>query len=184
MILSAPSGAGKTTLGNAVLQRFPDILYSVSCTTRQPRAGEIEGVDYHFISRSDFREGIGAGRWAEWAEVHGHLYGTPAEFLNQGLDAGKDILLIIDVQGARKILDRYPQTLAIFIAPPSKDVLQARLESRGTDSRETIEKRLANAQQEMAAANLYHHIVVNDNLQEAIEKLVSIIKDNRSVEFC
>ena len=118
-IISAPSGAGKSTLCRAMRDHFPDLLYSISYTTRSPRKGERNGVDYHFILPDDFEKGISRHRWAEWAEVHGNYYGTSAEFLDNELSAGRDILLEIDVQGTRQILQRYPDGITIFILPPS-----------------------------------------------------------------
>ncbi len=179
-IVSAPSGTGKTTLRNAVQRQFQDLLYSVSYTTRKPRKGEKNGVDYYFISKDDFIERIKRNKWAEWAEVHGNLYGTSDEFLANSLSSGKDIFLDIDVQGTFQILERYPESITIFIMPPSLDVLRARLESRGTDSKDVIEKRLADAEKEMAQKDIYRYIVVNDKLSSSISELVSIIDSYRS----
>ncbi len=179
-IISAPSGAGKTTLCHQVRKRFPDMLYSVSYTTRQPRTGEQEGIDYHFIDRDQFENRIDSRRWAEWAMVYGNYYGTSADFLDAGLTAGKDILLDLDVQGTRQLLERYVECVAIFVRPPSLKVLQQRLKTRGTDSADTISVRLANAKKEMAQQDLYHHVIVNDQLPKAIKALISIIEDYRS----
>jgi len=175
-IISAPSGAGKTTLAKAVLGRLPDILYSVSYTTRQPRAGEIDGVDYHFISKQDFKKGIKENRWAEWAEVYGNYYGTSGSFINKGLSSARDILLDIDVQGTIQILERYPDSVTIFILPPSMDILKKRIEMRGTESSSVIKRRLMTAKKEIAQKHLYRHVIVNDTLPEAIEELIAIIK--------
>jgi guanylate kinase len=174
-ILSAPSGAGKTTLCQAILRHFPDMLYSVSHTTRPPRTGETPGIDYHFITQNQFLDMIAAGEWAEWAEVHGNHYGTSAHFLNQWLDAGKDILLDIDVQGMAKILMQYPASITFFIQPPSIEALRTRMESRGSDSPEIIETRMINATKEMAEAHRYRHIVINDDLNTATEELIRLI---------
>jgi len=178
-IISAPSGAGKTTLAKAVLGRFPDMLYSVSYTTRKPRAGETDGVDYHFISSQDFKKGIKENRWAEWAEVYGNYYGTSVDVINKGLSSGRDMLLDIDVQGTIQILKHYPDSVTIFILPPSMDILKQRIEMRGTDSDSAIKRRLMTAEKEIAQKHLYRHVIVNDNLSEAIEKLGSIIKKYR-----
>jgi len=175
-IISAPSGAGKTTLTKAVLDRFVDILYSVSHTTRELRSGEQDGVDYYFITKDNFKEGINNGKWAEWAEVHGNYYGTSAEFIDKNLVAGRDILLDIDVQGTIQLLKRYPDSITIFIMPPSFEILKERLESRGTDSKAAIEKRLENAQKEMAKKDLYRHVIVNDQLPDAVAELISIVE--------
>ena len=179
-IISAPSGAGKSTLCRAMRDHFPDLLYSISYTTRSPRKGERNGVDYHFILPDDFEKGISRHRWAEWAEVHGNYYGTSAEFLDNELSAGRDILLEIDVQGTRQILQRYPDGITIFILPPSLEILKQRLQVRGTDSPEVIAVRLANAQKEMAQKDVYRHIVINDLLRDTIEKLTTIFEKYRS----
>lgn len=179
-VISAPSGAGKTTLCKSVRSDFPDLLYSVSYTTRKPRSGEREGVDYHFISAEDFKERIRQGRWAEWAEVHGNLYGTSAEVIDEGLCAGRDILLDIDVQGTIQILARYPECITIFIMPPDMETLRRRLESRGADDREEIARRLKNAEKEMAHRDLYRHIIINDRLAEAQDELKTLIRHYRT----
>jgi guanylate kinase len=183
-ILSAPSGAGKTTLCQAVLRHFPDMVYSVSHTTRLPRAGETPGIDYHFITKDEFMHLIESGEWAEWAEVHGNYYGTSAIFLNQELEAGKDILLDIDVQGMLKILKHYPASITIFIRPPSLETLRERLESRGADKPDIIETRMTNAKAEMAQAHRYRHVIVNNNLELATRELILLIgacRRNRSI---
>ncbi|UCG08162.1 MAG: guanylate kinase [Desulfobacterales bacterium] len=179
-IISAPSGAGKTTLRRAALNHFPDLVFSVSYTTRKPRAGEHVGVDYCFINKHEFEKGIAEDRWAEWATVHGNYYGTSAEFLNHNLAGGKDVLLEIDVQGTRKLLRRYPQSITIFIIPPSLEVLRKRLESRGTEGARAIALRLANAEKEMAQKNLYRYVVINDQLDHAVAELVAILEKHRT----
>lgn len=178
-IISAPSGAGKTTLCNALLRKSPDLLYSISHTTRKPRTGELDGVDYFFITVDEFKHNIEKKTWAEWAQVHDHFYGTSAQFIDRHLSEGKDILLDIDVNGARQILDRYPHSVTIFIMPPTFETLAQRLRSRGTDSDEIITKRLKNANTEIAQKDFYKHIVVNDSLPEAIEMLSAIISENQ-----
>jgi guanylate kinase len=179
-IISAPSGAGKSTLCRAVLNRFSDLVYSVSYTTRSPRGGEQSGVDYHFISKEEFEKGIAHGRWAEWAKVHDHYYGTCANFLNGELNAGRDILLDIDIQGTSRILQRYPDGVTIFIMPPSLETLKSRLQSRGTDSPEVIAVRLKNARKELAQKDVYRHIITNDRLADAVAELVAIFEKYRS----
>ena len=178
-IISAPSGAGKTTLAKAVLQQFRDMLYSISYTTRKPRAEEQDGVDYHFVSKQVFKKGIKKSRWAEWAEVYGNYYGTSAEFIEKSLSSGCDILLDIDVQGTLQILKYYPDCVTIFILPPSMTALRKRLEMRGSDSKAVIERRLVNARTEMAQKKMYRHIIVNEKLSEAIEELSAIFKKYR-----
>lgn len=175
-IVSAPSGGGKTTLCKAVLNRFPDIRYSVSYTTRKPRKDEQDGVDYHFTTRELFKEKLKSGQWAEWAEVHGQFYGTSAEFIEKVLSSGHDILLDIDIQGTLQISRRYPESVMIFIMPPSMDVLRDRLEARGTDSGQEISRRLLNAEKEILKKDLYHHVIINDRLSVATNELIAIIE--------
>jgi guanylate kinase len=179
-IVSAPSGAGKSTLCRAMLNHFSDLLYSISYTTRPPRKGEVNGVDYHFIPKDEFEKGITRHHWAEWAEVHGNYYGTSAAFLDKELCVGSDILLDIDVQGTRQILEHYPDGITIFIMPPSLEVLKQRLEIRGTDSPEVIAVRLDNAQKEMAQKHFYRHIVPNDRLPDATAQMTTIFESYRS----
>lgn len=179
-IISAPSGAGKTSLCNIVLNQFESVRYSISYTTREPRGDETDGVEYYFITKKDFVEGIKNGKWAEWAEVHGNYYGTSSESLDKTLASGYDILLDIDVQGAEQILKCYPGSIAIFIMPPSLEVLRSRLEMRDEDSKDVIARRIANAEKEMAKKDIYHHVIVNDRLQEAGAELISIIEKFRN----
>ncbi len=182
-IISAPSGAGKSTLCRAVRQRLPDLRYSVSHTTRSPRGGEKNGVDYYFITETAFRKGINTEMWAEWAIVHGNYYGTSAEFIDRTLGKGCDVLLDIDVQGMEQILKRYPDSVTIFIMPPSLAVLQHRLQLRGTDSAASISERLDNTAAEIKRRQHYRHIVVNDRLEEAVEELTAIIAAGRTDRF-
>ena len=175
-VVSAPSGAGKTTLCKAARARLPELVYSISTTTRAPRPGEVEGKDYFFVSEAQFRQGIEDGQWAEWAKVHDHYYGTSARFIEQHLEMGRDVLLDIDVQGARQILDRYPFAVTIFIMAPSKNALRERLVTRGQDAAGVIEKRLRNADGEIASKGWYQYVVINDDLDVAIERFVSIFK--------
>jgi guanylate kinase len=178
-IISSPSGGGKTTLCREVRRHFPGMRYSVSYTTRKPRTGEQDGVDYHFIDEKKFKTRIDSGRWAEWAQVHGNYYGTDSRFLEEGLIAGHDILLDLDVQGTRQLLKRYRECVAIFIRPPSLEALQRRLEARGSDSARSIAVRLRNAEKEIAQQDLYHHVIVNDQLSIAIAELISTIEKYR-----
>jgi len=175
-IISAPSGAGKTTLCKAIRERFPDLRYSISYTTRSPRPGEQHGQDYFFISEETFKNNIRQNIWAEWAEVHGYFYGTSAEFIDRHLAQGHDILLDIDVNGTRQILARYPDSITVFILPPTFETLEARLRNRGTDSSQTIDRRLKNAEMEIAQKELYKNIIINDRLPDAIEELATIIR--------
>jgi guanylate kinase len=179
-IISAPSGAGKSTLCKTLLKRFGNILFSISHTTRKPRPGEQDGVDYFFIIQAEFEKGIKSGKWAEWAIVHENYYGTSTEYLDNKLLSGKDILLEIDVQGARQILEKYPESITIFIMAPSFDELRNRLESRGTDDPDVIERRMKNAKQEVSQKDLYRHIIVNDNLSRAEDEFLALIEKYRS----
>ena len=175
-IVSAPSGAGKTTLCREVLKQIKGMEYSVSYTTRMPRKGEENKIDYYFITKEAFKEKIKSGKWAEWAEVYGNFYGTSAEFLDARLTAGINLLLDIDVQGTIQIKKKYPDSITIFIMPPSLKTLRTRLESRGTDNQHTIEMRLAIAEKEMKKKDLYRHIIINDNLSTAVSELIRAIK--------
>jgi guanylate kinase len=178
-IVSAPSGAGKTTLCRALLEHVDDIYYSVSHTTRQPRGRERDGVDYFFIPRQEFLRGIETGRWAEWAEVHDYFYGTARDILETELNRGRDVLLDIDVQGMAQLVRQYPESITIFIMPPSMSALRERMEARGTDTAAVIEKRLVNAEAEIAARDRYRHIIVNDRLPEAIRTLIDLVDGYR-----
>ncbi|MBW2644816.1 MAG: guanylate kinase [Deltaproteobacteria bacterium] len=179
-IVSAPSGTGKTTLCNAILQARSDLEYSISYTTRSPRKGEQEGVAYHFIPKDVFREKIKSNEWAEWAEVHGNFYGTSAEVLKKTLNSGKDVLLDIDTQGAKKLRSRYPDATLIFIMPPSFKELEKRLCQRGTDPAESIARRLEDAKQEMKEANFYDVVITNGDLSVAIAELKQVIEEIRT----
>jgi len=178
-ILSAPSGAGKSTLCRALLDHFPNLTYSISYTSRTPRAGERDGIDYHFISADEFRRGIETGRWAEYAEVHANYYGTSAEDLQRQLADGKDVLLDIDVQGARQIRRHFPESVTIFILPPSMEELERRLRSRKTEGEAEIRRRLQNAREEMRFRDWYRHVVVNDRLPDTVSELIRLIESYR-----
>lgn len=173
-VVSAPSGAGKTTLCNEIRKRFPDLAYSVSHTTRPPRPGEKNGVDYYFISRDEFQQRIRENKWAEWAEVHGNYYGTSLKTIEAVVCQGRNLLLDIDVQGAEQMRSSFPGAVTIFIMPPSFDVLKKRLKDRGTDSDDVIARRLDNARWEMEQNALYDHVIVNDNLETAVNEMVDL----------
>jgi guanylate kinase len=175
-IVSAPSGAGKTTLCEAVRNHFNQLTYSVSYTTRAKRKGERHAVDYYFISRTEFEQGIQSNRWAEWAKVHGNYYGTSARWIARNLEKGAKILLDIDVQGMHQLVKQFPEAVTVFVAAPSMKELRHRLEQRGTDDARTIEMRLTNAEAEMRQQDQYHHVVVNDDLADAKRQLISILK--------
>lgn len=174
LVLSAPSGAGKTTLVQRLLRAFPQLGYSVSCTTRQPRQGEVDGKDYVFISREVFEQRLAEGYFAEWAEVHGNLYGTPLTPVVESLRLGQDLLFDIDVQGAAQLKLSLAEAVFVFILPPSMTELERRLRSRGLDDEKTIERRLANARQEIPEARWYDALVVNDSLDVAYDELRSV----------
>lgn len=180
-IISAPSGAGKTSLCDAIRKHYPDVAYSVSYTTRPARKGEQNGRDYFFISEREFQQGIKEGRWAEWAKVHGHFYGTSSLWISEVLSQGRDVLLDIDVQGARHLVNRFRDAVTIFIMPPSLEELQRRLERRGADDPAAIALRLANAREEMRWKGMYRHIVINDDLQRAVRELISLLDQYRGV---
>ncbi len=175
IVISAPSGTGKTTLTHMLLKEFPDMEFSVSYTTRKPRPGEVNGKDYFFVDRETFERMIEEGDFLEWAQVYGNLYGTSKSQVLKALNEGKDILLDIDTQGALQVKKNFPEAVLIFILPPSFKELERRLRSRGTDDEETIEKRLKIARVEVERAPLYDYIVVNDVLEKAYEKLRSIV---------
>ena len=183
-VVSAPSGAGKTTLCKALRNVCTDIQYSVSHTTRKPRQGEKEGIDYFFIDTETFLDMRAKDCWAEWADVHGHYYGTSAKNLDQALSSGHDILLDIDVQGAMQILKRYPEAVTIFIMAPSLDILKQRLSKRGTEDPQTIEKRLRNAKKEIARKSIYRHVIVNDELSTATDSFIDIVGKYRNYKEC
>ena len=174
LVLSAPSGAGKTTLIKRLLAEFPHIGYSVSCTTRQPRQGEVDGKDYIFLSREEFEKRRCQGYFAEWAEVHGNFYGTPLEPVKKCLHQGKDLLFDIDVQGAAQLKLSLAEAMFLFILPPSLEELEHRLRGRGLDDEPTIERRLANAKTEILEARWYDAMIVNDNLDQAYDTLRSV----------
>jgi guanylate kinase len=175
-IISAPSGAGKSTLCDALLKHFDNIHYSISSTTRQPRPGEQEGVDYHFLTIEAFEKGIKSGDWAEWAQVHDNYYGTSKKDLNRELTKGKDILMDIDVQGMVQILAHYPDSITVFIEPPSIEELKRRIVSRGGESEYSVALRLENAVKEMAQKEKYRHVITNDRLPDAIEELIQLVR--------
>lgn len=175
-VVSAPSGAGKTTLIKEVLRRFKTLSYSVSHTTRAPRNNEQQGFDYYFITQEEFQEKIDQNYWFEWAKVHGNYYGTSKDFIKTSLDQGKSLILDIDVQGTCEIIKSRLEMVTIFIMPPSIEILSQRLENRGSDSKKVIDKRIENAKIEIAKYNMYQYVVINDDLDKAIKELCLIFK--------
>jgi guanylate kinase len=175
VILSSPSGGGKTTIAHALLQQRADVGYSVSCTTRAPREGEVHGRDYHFRSHEEFAKGQLAGEFAESAEVHGHLYGTLRSEVERVLASGKHVIMDIDVQGARQFAGAFPESVLIFILPPSADVLIERLEARGTEDTKSLITRFRSAKDELKAIDFYPYVVLNEDLDSAVEAVSKII---------
>lgn len=179
-IVSAPSGAGKSSLINALLKNHADMQVSISHTTRQPRPGEVDGVHYHFISVEQFKKLIADNEFLEWAEVFGNYYGTSRSAIVDNLRQGIDVFLDIDWQGARQIREQAPGTLGIFILPPSMQALQQRLVQRGQDSDEVIAKRMAKAQSEMQHADEYEYLIINDDFNQALSELSHIVLSQRN----
>jgi guanylate kinase len=178
-IVSAPSGSGKSTLVRALLQRDPNLLFSVSYTTREPRGAEIPGRDYHFIARETFEERVQKGEFLEWADVFGYLYGTHRSVLDRAVAEGKDLLLDIDVQGARQLKKSIPDAVSIFVLAPSRGILEQRLRKRSEDSEAVIEKRLRKAVDEIRNYEQYDYVLVNDELARSTDTLSAIVTAER-----
>ena len=178
-IVSAPSGAGKTTLVRLLLEKDPGIRVSISSTTRPPRTGENDGREYHFVDVQYFLEMVSRGDFLEWAEVHGNYYGTSRRWIEAEMTAGRDVLLEIDWQGAQQVRKAFPAAIGIFILPPSLEELKSRLSGRGTDSAETIARRIAAARDEMRHVDEFDYVIINDDLQQALENLKSVISASR-----
>lgn len=177
-IISSVAGGGKSTLISRILGKHPEILFSVSCTSRPVRPGEKDGVNYHFKSRSEFEELIAKDYFYEWALVHDNYYGTPKDFILSNLKNGKKIILDIDVQGAEKVKGQLPESVSIFILPPSIEIWQERLRNRGTETAEVIEKRIRNGFRELEEQNKFDYRVINDNIENAYINLEKIIMGN------
>jgi guanylate kinase len=178
-IVAAPSGAGKTTLVNALLEGNHDIALSVSYTTRSPRPGEVDHREYHFVAESEFLAMIGHGDFLEHAEVHGNHYGTSAPWIRQQTDAGRDLLLEIDWQGARQVRRKIPDAIGIFVMPPSMQELERRLRKRGQDSDQVIERRLASALEEMRHVDEFEYVIINKDFDTALADFVAIVRTSR-----
>lgn len=175
IVLSGPSGVGKGTVCKALRECSPDIVYSVSATTRSPRAGEVDGVNYFFKSREHFQQLIEQDQMLEWAEYVGNLYGTPRKFVEDTLNSGKDIILEIEVQGALKVKQKFPNGVFIFLLPPSLTELENRIVGRGTESEETIRSRMSVALEEIAMMEQYDYAIVNDQVDLACQRIRSIL---------
>jgi guanylate kinase len=174
-VISAPSGAGKTSLCKEIIDIFPNLRHSVSYTTRPPRTGEEHGRDYFFVGQEEFSRMVAAGEFAEWAEVHGNFYGTSLATLKESRSQGIDLILDIDCQGARQLKGRFEGGVYIFILPPSFEELRRRLDNRSSDAPEVIERRMNNAAGEIREARWYDYIIVNDRFSEAVEQLKSVL---------
>jgi guanylate kinase len=179
-IISAPSGAGKTTLASRLFQEAPDLRPSISYTTRAPRTGEVNGHDYHFVSEEQFVQMRNAGAFAEWASVHEFCYGTPRAPVDDAIKQGHDLLLDIDVQGATQLKATYPEAVSLFVLPPSWHELERRLRGRGTDTEAVITRRLHRAREEAREFSAYDYWIVNDNLERAVSLLHAILTAERA----
>jgi guanylate kinase len=180
LVVSGPSGAGKGTLIERLVTLRPECIFSISSTIRPRRPGEVEGELYEFIARDEFDRRIKAGYFLEWAEVHGHLYGTPTRFVDDQVAAGRVVVLDVDVQGGASVRHARPEAVSVFIYPPSIDALRQRLLARATDSADVIEHRLQNAPGEMAQYVHYDYLIVNDDLDRAVQRLVSVVDAERA----
>jgi len=179
IVVSGPSGAGKSTIISRVLARRPDLAYAVSVTTRPRRGQERNGVDYHFVSEETFQEKIQLGELAEWARVHGHYYGTCARFIEAQRRDGTGVVVDVDTQGAKSLLSKYRDAISIFVSPPTMEILQERLVSRGTETREAIDTRLENARKEMKQMDQYTHVLVNDDAERAVSEFLALLNETR-----
>lgn len=179
IIITAPSGAGKTTMVRGLLARDVNVQLSVSYTTRSPRPGEQDGVDYHFVDVAGFRALRDRGEFLEWAEVHGNYYATSKVWIRQQMEVGRDILLEIDWQGAQQVRKSFPAAVGVFVLPPSMEALESRLRGRGTDSDDVISRRLLGARGEMRHVSEFEHVILNNELQQAIDDLVAVVRASR-----
>jgi len=175
VVLTGPSGVGKGTLVNQLRQRHPELYLSVSVTTRPPRPSEQEGVNYYFRSREEFLNLIEANELLEWAQYAGNFYGTPREIVFQKLNQGQDVLLEIELAGARQVRQQYPDAIRIFLCPPSLEELERRIRERGQDSEASIERRLEQARKELDAQDEFDYVIVNDNLEQALQELEALL---------
>ena len=179
-VVSAPSGTGKTTVAERLVQVVPDLALSRSYTSRPARAGESDGVDYNFITRARFEQMVAADAFLEWADVFGNLYGTCAADAEAALNAGRDLVLVIDVQGARQVRSRCPDTVGVFVLPPSFEILERRLRGRSADTEDAMQRRLRTARAEVAAFTEYDSVIVNDELEACVDRLRAIVLAERA----
>ena len=175
-VMAAPSGAGKTTVAQRVLETLDDIAFSVSHTTRPPRHGEVDGLNYHFVDDKTFDEMVARDAFVEWAHVHDRRYGTSREEIERSRQAGRHVLLDVDVQGAALLLEAYPDAVSVFILPPSMAELERRLRGRGTDPESQITVRLVNARKEIAQSRIFRYLIVNDTVDVAVEDFLAIVR--------
>ncbi len=176
LVVSGPSGAGKGTICSAVREKYPDLEYSISMTTRAPRNGETEGVSYFFRTDEQFKRLVEEDAFLEYAQVYDHYYGTPKKYVLDKIQAGRSVLLEIDIQGAMQVKKRYPKGVFVYIVPPSLEILSQRIHARGTDSEEVIQNRLAQITNELSMMHQYDYVVVNDVLEDAVHKTCAIIE--------
>ncbi len=180
IVVTGPSAVGKGTICDALLKEAPDIRFSVSCTTRPRRPHETHGVEYFFLSHEEFRQKIEAGEFLEWAEVYGNYYGTPRKYVEEVTDAGQDVILDIDMVGARAVREKYPGAVSVFVIPPSLEELHKRIRGRGTEDEEAVQRRLQEAPRWIQEGLEYDYVIVNDDLQRAVEHLKAIIQAEKS----
>jgi guanylate kinase len=178
-VVTAPSGAGKTTLVAALLAADANVQLSISYTTRQPRVGEVDGKDYHFVDRTEFERMINAGELLEFAEVYGNYYGTSQVWINEVIKNGRDILLEIDWQGAQQVRRLFPDAIGLFVLPPSLETLENRLRNRGKDSEEVIAKRMAVSRTECSHVDEFDFVIVNEHIDDAVRDIVSVVRAQR-----
>lgn len=182
IVLSAASGTGKTTIIKELMSRKPDLVFSVSSTTRKPRKGEVQGVHYNFISREEFQRGIKEGLFAEWEEVHGEFYGTNRSMLNETLETGEHVLLDLDVNGGERLKAGYPETILIFLYPPSREELRHRLITRDTETEDSLRRRLERYPMESEKGKKYTYRIMNDEVERATDEVLRIINSNGILE--
>lgn len=179
IVISGSSGVGKGTVIKSFLEKNKDFKLSVSCTTRQKREGEVHGVNYYYLTKEEFVEAINKGEFLEWAEFSGNYYGTNKKFVEQGMSNGENLILEIDTQGAMQVKEKIKHSVLIFILPPSKEELEKRLRGRGTESEEAIQKRLSVVEEEMAKVEYFDYTVINDTIENAVDKIEKIIKNEQ-----
>lgn len=179
IVISGPSGVGKGTVLKEVFKKDENLVYSVSCTTRQPRPGETDGIEYHFISVEKFKQNIADGKMLEYAQYCDNFYGTNAEYVEKQRELGKDVVLEIETQGAMQIIDKCDDAISIFIAPPSLEILKKRLSGRGTEEQSIIDQRIETAIGELNLMSKYEYVVINDDLESAVDDVAAVLRAER-----